>query len=41
MYSVVSFENLKLYEPPMIMDDNEDSQIPTIDGFSLEYFDEL
>ena len=25
----------------MIMDDNEDVQIPTIDDFSLEYLDEL
>ena len=40
MYSIVNVENLKLYEPPMIMDDNEDVQIPTIDDFSHDCLDE-
>ncbi len=31
IYSVVNVENLKLYEPPMIMDLEENSQIPTVD----------
>jgi hypothetical protein len=41
MYSVVNVENLKLYEPPMIMDKDEGVQVPTVDDFSPEYLDEL
>jgi hypothetical protein len=41
MYSVVNVENLKLYEPPMIMDKDEGVQVLTVDDFSLEYLDEL
>ena len=41
MYSVVNVENLKLYEPPMILDEDESVQVPTVDDFSLEYLDEL
>jgi hypothetical protein len=41
MYSVVNVENLKLYEPPMIMDEDESIQVPTVDDFSPEYLDEL
>jgi hypothetical protein len=41
MYSVVNVDNLKLYEPPMIMDKDEGVQVPTIDDFSPEYLDEL
>jgi hypothetical protein len=37
MYSVVNVENLKLYEPPMIMDEDKSIQVPTVDDFSLEY----
>jgi len=33
MYSVVNVENLKLYEPPLIMDTEEVAQIPTVDDF--------
>ena len=41
MYLAVNVENLKLYEPPIIMDDNEDVQIPTIDDFASGYLEEL
>lgn len=41
MYSVVNVENLKLYEPPLIMDTEEVAQIPTVDDFVLEYLDKL
>jgi hypothetical protein len=41
MYSVVNVENLKLYEPPMIMDKYEGVQVLIVDDFSLEYLDEL
>ena len=34
-------ENLKLYEPPMIMDEVEDVQVPIISEFVLEHLDEL
>jgi len=41
MYSVVNIGNLKLYEPPLIMDTEEVSQIPTVDDFAPEYIDKL
>jgi hypothetical protein len=41
MYSVVNVENLKLYEPPMIMDEDESVQVLTVDDFAPEYLDEL
>ena len=41
MYSVVNVENLKLYEPPLIMDAKEVGTVPTIDDFAVEYLDEL
>ena len=34
-------ENLKLYEPPMIMDKDESVQILKVGDFSLEYLNEL
>lgn len=34
IYLVVNVENLKLYEPPMIMDLEENVQISTVDYFS-------
>ena len=40
-YSVVNVENLKLYEPPMIMDQRESVSVPSMDEFSPEYLDEL
>ena len=41
MYFVVNVENLKLYEPPLIMDTKEMGIVPTVDEFALEYLDEL
>ena len=41
MYSVVNVENLKLYEAPLIMDIEEVGTVPIVDGFALEYLDEL
>ena len=41
IYSVVNVENLKLFEPPMIMDKDEEVSIPSVYDFSLEYLDEL
>jgi hypothetical protein len=41
IYSVVNVENLKLFEPPMIMDHDEEVSIPSVDEFSLEYLDEI
>jgi hypothetical protein len=41
MYSVVNVENLKLYEPPMIMDKYECVEVLTVDDFYFEYLDEL
>ena len=41
MYSVVNVENLKLYEPPLIMDTDEVGTIPTVNDFAPEYLDEL
>ena len=41
MYSVVNVENLKLYEPPMIIDEDGSIQVLAVDDFSPEYLDEL
>jgi hypothetical protein len=41
MYLIVNVEKLKLYEPPMIIDQDESIQVPSIDDFSLEYLNEL
>jgi hypothetical protein len=41
MYVVVNVENLKLYEPPLIDDQGEHVQIPSIDYFSPKYLTEL
>ena len=41
IYSVVNVENLKLFEPPMIMDQDEEVSIPSVDEFAPEYLDEL
>lgn len=40
MYSV-NVKNLKLYEPPMIMDDDKNVQVSIVDDFPPEYLDEL
>jgi len=39
--SVVNVNKLKLYKPPMIMDQEEKDQIPTIDDFPHECMTEL
>jgi hypothetical protein len=41
IYSVVNVENLRLYEPPMIEDQGENVQIPSIEDFAPEYMNEL
>jgi len=41
MYLVVNVENLKLYEPPLIMEIDEVGIVPTVDDFGPEYLDEL
>ena len=41
MYSVVNVENLKLYEPPMIVDEVENVKVPIFHDFTPEYLDGL
>ena len=41
IYSIVNVENLKLYEPPMIMDEDTNIQIPSVDDMAHEYMKEL
>ena len=41
IYSVINIENLKLYEPPMIVDEEINIQIPSIDDLAPEYMREL
>jgi hypothetical protein len=41
MYAVVNVDNLRLYEPPLIDDQGEHVQIPSIDDFSPEYLSKL
>lgn len=41
MYSVVNVENLKLYEPPLIMDTDEVGTVPTINDFAPKYLNEF
>ena len=41
IYSVVNVENLRLYEPPMIVDHDDSNIMPSIDDFAPEYLDEL
>ena len=41
IYLVVNVENMKLYEPPMIIDPEEDTKIPKVDDFSPEYMNEF
>jgi hypothetical protein len=37
----VNVENLKHFEPPMIMDQDEEVSIPSVNEFAPEYLDEL
>jgi hypothetical protein len=41
IYLVVNVENLKLFEPLMIMDQDEEVSMPLVDEFVPENFDEL
>jgi len=41
IYSVVSVEKLRLYQPPLIEDQGDNIQIPSIKDFSPEYLDVL
>ena len=41
IYIVVNVENLRLYEPPLIEDQGENVQIPSIEEFSPKYLHEL
>ena len=41
MYANFNVENLRLYEPPLIEDQGESVQIPSIEYFSPEFLDEL
>ena len=41
IYTVVNVENLRLFEPPLIYDQVENVQLPSIDDFSPEYPNEL
>eukprot|EP00253_Pinus_taeda_P006756 PITA_06756 len=41
IYSVVNAENLRLFEPSLIEDPEEQSQLPSIDDLLLEYLNEL
>jgi hypothetical protein len=40
MYSMVNVENLKLYDPPIIMDQGENVSVPPVDDFASEYLNE-
>ena len=41
IYVAINVENLRLYEPPLMEDQGENSQIPSIEDFYLEFLDEL
>ncbi|XP_059070324.1 uncharacterized protein LOC131859999 [Cryptomeria japonica] len=41
IYSVVNVENLKLYEPPVIFEEEATIQIPSVDDLALEYMNVL
>lgn len=41
IYSVVNVENLKLYEPPMIFNEEANIQVPSVDDLAPEYVSEL
>ena len=40
IYSVVNVGNLRLYEPPMIEDQGNNVQTPSIEDFATEYMNE-
>ena len=41
IYSVVNAKSLRLFEPSLIEDPEEQSQFPSIDDMLLEYLNEL
>jgi len=41
MYSIVNVENLKIYEPPLIVNTEEVGLVPTVDDFAPKYLNEL
>ena len=41
MYSIVRLENLKLYDSPMIMDQEDNAHVPYVDDFEPKYIDEV
>ena len=41
MFSIVKLENLKLYDSPMIMDQEDNVHVPYVDDFEPKYIDEL
>jgi hypothetical protein len=41
IYVVVNVENLRLYEPPLIDDQGDHVQIPSIEDFSPDFLSEL
>jgi len=41
MCFIVNVENLRLCEPPLIMDTKEVGTVPTVHEFALEHLDEL
>ena len=41
IYSIVNVEKLKLYESPMIVEQDVQVQAPSLDDFSLKYLNKL
>ena len=41
IYSVINADNMRLFEPLLIEDLEEESQLPSIDDLLLEYLNEL
>jgi len=41
MYSIVKLKNLKLYDSPMIMDQEDNAHVPYVDDFEPKYIDEV
>ena len=41
IYSVVNVENMKYFEPPMIMDQGEEVSLPLVDDFAPKYLEDL
>ncbi|XP_059063910.1 uncharacterized protein LOC131856312 [Cryptomeria japonica] len=41
IYLVLNVENLKFYEPPMILDEEAYVQVPSVDDLSPEYMSKL